>query len=94
MNTLQIWLMKRHCPDYEKKMPEDEPGLWQADAIIVHGYWGTRQDVVASKQVEGKRQAYMTARWLALKAQWLRPMWLFNCGINYGIKKVTKEKPE
>jgi hypothetical protein len=84
----KLQLMLKHCPEFEAKMPEDEPGIFQADAIVIHGWCGIYHDVVASKQVEGKKNAYITARWLALKAQWKRPEWFFNCGISYGVKKV------
>jgi len=87
MNKLQMWLMRKYCPEFEAKMPiEDKPGMWRANAIIVSGYWGIYHNVVASKRVEGLRNAYLTARWLALKAQWKRP--LSSCGINYGVEKL------
>lgn len=88
MNSLKIWLMRRYCPDYEKSMPADEPGVWHAAAIIVWGYWGNKVKIVATKDVEGLREAYMTSRWLALKAQWRYPTWLYNCSIHYGVKKL------
>lgn len=92
MKALQLWLMRKYCPDFEAKMPEDELGTFQADAIITYGYWGDKFKVVASKVVEGKKNAYMTARWLALKAQWKRPTWLNDCGISYGVKPCGEVK--
>lgn len=88
MNKLQMWLMNRYCPEFQAKMPEDEPGMWRASAIVVHGAWGIYHDVVAAKRVYGLRNAYLTARWLALKAQWKRPSFLSNSGINYGVEKL------
>lgn len=89
MNKLQMWLMRRYCPDFESKMPADEPGRYRCSAIIIWGYWGHNWKVVASKEVDGLLNAYLTARWLALKAQFRRPTWFFyDCGINYGIKKL------
>lgn len=83
-----MWLMRKYCPEFEAKMPEDKPGTYQADAIVIYGYWGHLSKVVASKTVEGYVNAYKTARWLALKAQFLRPTLLTNCGISYGVKKL------
>lgn len=91
LEGLKLRLMIRYCPEFEARMPKDEPGDWYAEAIVAYGYWGNKYRVVASKKVAGLRQAYITARWLALKAQWLRPAWLFSCGINYGVRAVTAE---
>jgi hypothetical protein len=88
MNKLQLWLMNKYCPDFQAKMPEDEPGNWRATAIVVSGYFGHRHKVVAKKEVFGLRNAYITARWLALKAQWKRPEFFCNCGISYGVEKL------
>lgn len=88
-DDLKEKLMLKHCPDYLEKMPEDKPGTYQANAIVIYGYWGHLSKVVASKTVEGYVNAYKTSRWLALKAQWKRPTWLTDCGISYGIKEVT-----
>jgi hypothetical protein len=88
MNFIKQWIMLRYCPEFEAKMPEDEPGKFLAEAIITYGYWGHRSKVFSSKIVEGKRQAYITARWLALKAQWRRPTPFFDCGIYYGVVKA------
>ena len=90
-DNIRTWLMLRYCPDYVKNMPEDKPGDFYAEAIISYGYWGNKYRVVASKTVSGYRQAYKTARWLALKAQWYRPTPLFSCGIHYGIKPVGEK---
>jgi hypothetical protein len=86
MNKLQMLLMRKYCPEFNARMPEDEPGIFEASAIVVSGSLGTHLDIVASKRVEGKKNAYITARWLALKAQWKRPSWLFDCGICYRVK--------
>jgi hypothetical protein len=89
MNKIKQWLMKKYCPNYEAEMPkEDDDNTYFAEAIMVWGVFGHRSDVVATKRVKGLRQAYIEARWLALKAQWMRPNWLFNCGINYGVQKI------
>jgi hypothetical protein len=91
MNRLQLWLMRRYCPKFDEGMPkEDDHELWVAEAIVVFGYWGTPRRVVAAKEVRGYQQAYRTARWLALKADWLRPEWLFHCGIMYGVREPHK----
>lgn len=88
MNKLQIWLMKRYCPDFEKDMPEDESGYWEAKVIVGEGYWKNRYKTVALKIVEGRLDAYLTARWLALKTQWKRPGFIYSCDIYYGVKKL------
>jgi hypothetical protein len=85
LNKIKCSIMLRYCPEYEKRMPKDKPGKFRAEVIISYGYWGNNTRVVASKEVNGFKNAYETARWLALKAQWFRPSWLFGCGVHYGI---------
>lgn len=85
-DTIREWLMIRYCPDYLEKMPEDEPGQFYARAIITTGYWGNKRHIVAEEEVQGQLLAYKTARWLALKAQWRYPEWLYRCGIHYGVQ--------
>lgn len=87
MNRIKEWLMSRYCPDYWEKMPQNDTKEYYALAIVVYGYWGDRSKEVARKKVRGLRNAYIEARWLALKAQWKRPLWLCNCGINYAIRE-------
>lgn len=87
-SQIRQWLMLRYCPDYMKNMPDDKPGRFCSEAIISTGYWGQRRCVVESREVSGFRNAYITARWLALKAQWKRPAWLFACGIHYGVRAI------
>ena len=88
MNKLQMWLMRKYCPEFEEKMPSDEPGTYQADAYVTWGYWGNHSAVVESRVVEGYRDAYLVARWMALKAQFWRPQWFMDTGIHYGVKAL------
>lgn len=88
MNRLQMWLMRKYCPDFEAKMPEDAPGRYEVAAIIRGGYWGFYWKQINTEIVEGRRHAYLRARWLALKAQFWRPQWLEDTGINYWIKEL------
>lgn len=80
--------MSRYCPEYWEKMPQNDGADYVAEAITISGYWGNRYKVVASKRVKGRRNAYIESRWLALKAQWKRPAWLFDCGILYSITRL------
>jgi hypothetical protein len=80
--------MIKKCPDYLEKMPVDKPVTYRAEAIVIYGYWGHKSAVVASKPIKGYLNAYKTARWLALKAQWFRPSWLTDCGISYRVKDI------
>lgn len=91
LNRFQQWLMFRYCPSYMENMPNDKPGRYRSEAIISYGYWGNKYRVVEAKEVSGLRQAYMTARWFALKAQWKRPAWLCSCDIHYGVKPLDNE---
>lgn len=89
MNKFKLWLMKRYCPEYQEKMPtEDDDNHYEAVAYVVWGSLGQCQREVACKRVVGLRNAYIEARWLALKAHFVRPGWLFDCGISYGVRKV------
>lgn len=91
INKIKQWLMRRYCPGYKENMPVDAPGRFCSEAVISYGYWGNKYRVVAEKEVNGLRQAYMTARWLALKAQWMRPELFFSCGIHYGVRPLDNE---
>lgn len=90
IEKFKLWLMFRYCPDYEKNMPEDKPGMYCAEAVISTGYWGNHYRVVATKIVNGYKQAYIESRWLALVEQWRRPAWLFDCGVHYGVKRIEQ----
>ena len=83
-------MMLRLCPEYLKRMPEDKPGAYVAEAIVSTGYWADNHYVVASKNVAGFLAAYKTARWMALKAQFRYPAWLYDCGIHYGVKEMVE----
>lgn len=92
LNNLRQWLMLRYCPDYEKNMPEDKPGVYCAEAVISTGYWGNNYRTVAAKAVNGLKQAYIESRWLALTEQWRRPAWLFDCGIHYSVRALDERQ--
>ena len=69
---------------------EDDNLEYSAEAIVVTEIRHRRlYNIVESKKVIGYRQAYIEARWLALKAQWKR---LMDCGINYGIKEIKNQE--
>jgi hypothetical protein len=59
--------------------------VYEASAILIHGYWGTRHTKVARRTVRGRKRAYRTARWLAIRACFRYPAWMYNVGIAYRI---------
>jgi nucleoside phosphorylase len=89
INIIKEYLMTKYCPKYVESMPIENDNLsYQCEAIILYGYWGHKEKIVYTKVAIGKINAYKTARWLALKAQFYRPKFFFDCGINYGYYKV------
>jgi hypothetical protein len=89
MTNIKEYLMIKYCPNYLDEIPTtDDNKEYDAHAIVVYGYWGHKHKIVSTKRVTGIINAYKTARWLALKAQFYRPSFLFDCGINYAVRLV------
>jgi len=71
MNWYQELLCRMFCPLYLASMPVDVSGRYFAIARTTTAFGrGNWQDV---RTVKGRRLAYKTARWLALKAAWKFP---------------------
>ena len=92
MNKLIEYLCSKYCPSYFHKTPcYDDDIPYEIDIFVNHGYFGNKTTVIKSLIVAGIKQAYFVARWEALKADWRYPDWLYDCGINYGIREAKSE---
>jgi hypothetical protein len=92
IDKLKEWLMLKYCPKYESKRPMDyDLKEYDAEVILIWGYWGHKSAVIDCKRVVGLQKAYTTVRWMALKADWKNPEWLFTCGIDYRLREVKDE---
>ena len=89
MKRIKLWLMGKFCPSFYFNVPfYDDKILYLVETILIHGYWGHKRTVVYSRHIIGAKSAYLEARWLALKADFRYPNWLYNCGVHYGIKEI------
>ncbi len=83
----QLWLCRRMCPNFETDMPaNDESGTWVACSLKVN-FVGRRE--VEVREVEGLRNAYEVARWLALKLDWDAHSSL---GVDWAVRRKNKEE--
>lgn len=80
----QRLLCRWMCPRFIADMPEDKPGMWVACAIKV-SHRGRLEDEL--RHVQGLRNAYTTARWLALKLDWrLHP----ELGVEWAVRELKQ----
>lgn len=74
------------CPNYFADMPrEDKPGEWLACAIIDSPFRNGGE--VETRKVSGLLNAYKTARWIALKADWRTLRNSDHYGIKWGVRE-------
>lgn len=89
MNWFKRALMHLMCPEYSKAMPRDEPGVWVAVALKFTEFNPQGREV-EKKLVVGLREAYRTARWLALMQDLSMPH--PEVGIKWGVRRPREEE--
>lgn len=77
-------LCRRFCPRYAEDMPVDKPGLWVACSLKRNYVSAVEIECV---EVEGLRNAYEVARWLALKLDFKTPQ---EFGISWAVRKPNQ----
>lgn len=88
-NGLKLYLMNKYCPMLWMSYPSfDNDKQYAASSAMLYGYFGHRTCTIKSKKIKGIKQAYLTARWLALVADFRYPSWLYDCGIRYEIQEI------
>ena len=84
----EFWC-RRMCPNYLENMPEDKPGTYIAEGFL----WSQSvagKTMILTERVDGLREAYKTARWLALCIDLdasLHPA----LSVHYCVKRIEKE---
>ena len=76
-------------PGFFKHVPKPEPGDWMAVAMKTSPFFGRRE--VAWKRSKNLRSAYFSARWLALKVDWVTPYCDGEIGVDWGVRKYNPE---
>jgi hypothetical protein len=80
----QRLLCRWMCPRFHEDMPEDKGGMWVACSLKVSFCGRSERDTV---EVEGLRNAYEVARWLALKLDWrLHP----TLGVDWAVRELKQ----
>lgn len=73
------------CPNYYKNMPKkDEKGNWVSAAIRTTVF-GTRREIF-TKEVSSLIDAYIWARWLALKLDYQTPYAEGEIGVEWEVR--------